>query len=95
MLPPLGPGLAGGLLMSGIASAGGAAAVATVLGALIELGIPEDEAAYYEGEFKAGRSLVTVKADDRYEEAANILRSCGGFDRKSAAGRSATNVNVP
>jgi len=95
MLPPLGPVIAGGLLMSVIASAGGGAAVATVLGALIGLGIPEDEAAFYEGEFKAGRPLVTVKANERYQEALNILRRCGAYDRQSAADRSATDVSVP
>src|SRR2546430_6044130 len=81
---------AGGLLMSVIASAGGAAAVGTILGALVGLGIPEHEAKYYEGEFHAGRTLVTVKAEGRAADAASILRSCGAYDMQSAGSRTGT-----
>lgn len=59
--------LVGGLLAGGAASGG-------LLGALIGLNIPEDEARQYEREFHSGRTLVTVKAGDRYEEAVAILR---------------------
>jgi hypothetical protein len=47
---------------------------------LIGLGIPEDEAHYYEDEFKAGRLVVTARAENRYEEAAQVLRRHGGYD---------------
>lgn len=68
LFPPLGI-VAGGTLMALLASAGTGAGVATVIGALVGLGIPEDEAAYYEGEVKGGRTLVTVQADGRQDEA--------------------------
>lgn len=80
MLPAVGPVIAGGILASVLASAAGGAAVAGVIGALIGLGIPEDEAQYYEGEFQAGRTLVTVKADGRSDEVRSILRRHGAYD---------------
>jgi len=54
----------------------------TVLGGLIGLGIPEEEATRYEAEFHAGRALVTVDAGvGRALEAAEILNRHGaGMD---------------
>jgi hypothetical protein len=46
-----------------------------VLGALIGLGVPENEAREYETEFTIGRIIVTVRAGSRYAEAAAILRA--------------------
>jgi uncharacterized protein (TIGR02271 family) len=82
IFPPLGV-VAGGTLMAVLASAGAGAAAASVAGALIGLGIPEEEARYYEGEVKAGRTVVTVKADGRYDEAVAVLRRFGGYDMAS------------
>src|SRR5262245_38918665 len=62
MLPAIGPAIAGGALATILSSAAAGAATATVAGALIGLGIPEEEARYYEEEFKAGRIIVTVHA---------------------------------
>jgi flagellar motility protein MotE (MotC chaperone) len=56
-----------------------------LIGALIGLGIPEEEARYYEGEFQAGRTLVTACPEGRREEAADILRRHGARDIESAA----------
>ena len=78
VLPALGPVILGGLLASVAASAVGGAAVGGVVGALVGLGVPEEEARYYESEFHAGRTLVTVRAPGRYEEATAILRRHGG-----------------
>ncbi len=80
LLPAIGPVIAGGVLASVLASAAGGAAVAGVVGALIGMGIPEDEARYYEEEFHAGRTLVTVQADGRVEEAQAIMRRHGAYD---------------
>jgi len=84
LLPAVGPIIAGGLLASVLASAAGGAVVGGIVGALIGLGIPEEEARYYEGEFQAGRMLVTVKADGRYDEAYAILRRHGAYDMRTA-----------
>lgn len=78
LLPAIGPVVAGGVLGSLLASAAAGAATGGILGSLIGLGIPEDEARYYEGEFQGGRTLVTVRTDGRAEEAMNIIRMHGG-----------------
>ena len=80
MLPAIGPVIAGGILGSLLASAAGGAAVAGIAGALIGLGIPEEEASYYDEEFREGRTIVTVRADDRYDEAVGIMRRHNGLD---------------
>jgi len=81
VIPVLGPVIAGGTLAVILANAAGGAVIAGLAGALIGLGIPEDEAQYYETEFKSGRYIVTVKADGRHDEAMAILRRHGAHDR--------------
>jgi len=76
--------IAGGTLMALLASAGAGATVGTVIGGLIGLGIPEEDASYYEGEFKSGRTIVTVRADARYSEATDILRRHGAVERATS-----------
>jgi uncharacterized protein (TIGR02271 family) len=83
-LPAIGPVIAGGIFASILASAAGAGAAGGLIGALIGLGIPEEEAHYYHGEFEAGRTIVTVKADNRCEEAHAILNRYGAYDKSSA-----------
>src|SRR5262245_44577448 len=88
VLPGIGPVVAGGLLGSLLASAAGGAAVASIVGLLVGLGIPEDEAAYYDSEFKAGHTIVTVRDDARADEAWAILRRHGAYNmhhRREAA----------
>ena len=85
VMPVIGPVIAGGLLASVLASAAGGAAIAGVAGALVGLGIPEDEAQHYEGEFKSGRTLVTVKAGGRNDEAWSILQRNGAYRRDAGA----------
>jgi hypothetical protein len=80
VLPGIGPVVAGGLLGSLLASAAGGAAVGGAAGALAGLGIPAEEARYYEGELKAGRTLVTVRAEGRGDEAWLALRRHGAFN---------------
>ena len=89
VLPAIGPAIAGGTLAALLSSAAAGAATAGVAGALIGLGIPEEEANYYEGEFKAGRTLVTVDAGSRLPEAQSILDESGGYDMRSAPERAA------
>jgi hypothetical protein len=84
MLPAIGPVIAGGLLASVLASAAGGAAIAGIVGALVGLGIPEEEAKYYEGEVKAGHTLVTVKAAGRSDEVRGLFARYGAYDMHSA-----------
>ncbi len=81
MLPAIGPVIAGGLLGAIVASAAGAGVAGGLVGVLIGLGIPEEDAHYYEGEFKKGKTLVTVHADNRAAEAWAILSRNGAYDR--------------
>jgi uncharacterized protein (TIGR02271 family) len=41
------------------------------------MGVPEEEADHYNREFEAGRTIVTVKADGRSDEARTILQRYG------------------
>ena len=83
MLPAIGPVIAGGLLASILASAATAAAAGGLAGALIGMGIPEEEARHYESELKAGRTVVTVRANGRGAEAWDILNRFGAIDSGS------------
>lgn len=88
MLPAIGPIVAGGILGSVLASAAAGAAAGGVVGALVGLGVPEEEARYYDKEVSSGRTLITVNAGPRYSEAVSILRDHGARDvtsRESAA----------
>lgn len=81
VLPAIGPIIAGGLLTAVIASAASGAAAGGVVGALIGLGVPDDDAKYYEEELKKGRTIVVVDAGERMAEAIHILRGCGSYNR--------------
>jgi uncharacterized protein (TIGR02271 family) len=89
VLPAIGPAIAGGTLAAILSSAAAGAATAGLAGTLIGLGIPEDEANYYDEEFRAGRVLVTVDAGGRLQEAQAILMRSGGYDMRSAPERTA------
>ena len=85
LIPGVGPIVGLGMLA---AIGGGAAAGAVtggLVGTLIGLGIPEDEAHTYQAEIESGRTLVTVKADGRYNEAIQILRSHGALGKGKPA----------
>jgi len=91
VIPVIGPAIAAGTLGVILSNAAAGAAVAGLAGALIGSGIPEEEAKYYHSEFEAGRTIVTVTADGRYDEAYAILQRYGAYDmstRGSATGRS-------
>ena len=77
MLPAVGPVIAGGALAAVLASAAAGAAAGGIIGALVGMGIPEDEAEYYQKEVERGNILVTVQAGDRYEEAQEVLYDFG------------------
>jgi uncharacterized protein (TIGR02271 family) len=76
-IPGVGPIIAGGALASTLAGAGIGAAAGGLIGALVGMGIPEDDAAYFEEGVRAGGILVTVDAGSRIQEAREILRSRG------------------
>ena len=53
---------------------------------LVSMGLPEEEARYYQSELELGRTIVTVEAGDRREDALEILRSNGGYDATTRRG---------
>ena len=94
VIPVIGPILAVGPLAAALISAAGGAAAGGLVGALVGWGIPEEDAAYYENEVKAGRYLVTVETSDRLEEARAILHRFSGFDRHTWAAVRADRANT-
>ena len=84
LIPGIGPVIAGGLLAGILGGAAVGAAGGGLLGALVgSMGVPEEEARYYDDEFKAGRTIVTVKSNGRYDEARAILQRFGAYDVES------------
>jgi len=93
VIPVIGPAIAAGTLGVILSNAAAGAAIAGLAGALVGYGIPEEEAQYYHGEFEAGRTIVTVHADGRGDEATAILRRHGAYDmstRGATAARAST-----
>ena len=84
VIPGVGPIIAGGALASTLAGAGIGAAAGGLLGALMGMGIPEEDARYFDEGFKAGGTLVTVNAEGREAEARNRLYE-GGADLGSSS----------
>src|SRR3954451_3813338 len=82
-IPGVGPIIAAGPLAAAL---GGAALGATgggIIGALTGVGVPEDEARYYNGEFTRGALVVTCQAQGRYDEARSVLGEHGGPEAQS------------
>lgn len=46
---------------------------------LVKMGVPPEDARYYQNEFEAGRAIVAVQANGRMQEATNILVRHGGY----------------
>jgi len=81
VIPVIGPVIALGTLGTILLNATGGAAILGLVGALVGLGIPEEDAKYYESEVHGGRFLVTVDAGTRTAEAWNVLHRAGGYNR--------------
>ena len=92
VIPVVGPAIAAGTLGVILSNAAAGAGIAGVVGALVGAGIPEHEAKYYQGELESGRSIITVNADGRNDEAIAILRRCGGYDMNSRSAASARSL---
>jgi uncharacterized protein (TIGR02271 family) len=50
---------------------------------LVNLGLPQSEANFYNNEFEQGHTIVTVNTTDRQQDAQNILNRDGGYDINS------------
>lgn len=81
LLPAIGPVVAGGLLAAVAASAAAGAGAAALVGTLVGLGISDEDAAYYDEEFKKGRTIVVVRDDERRNLVQTIFRGHGAEPR--------------
>jgi len=81
-IPGLGPFIAAGPIMAGLAGLGVGGAVGGVTGALIGMGIPEFEAKRYEGRLQKGGILLSVHCDtsDQIDRAKKVLKATGAED---------------
>jgi hypothetical protein len=77
LIPGIGPAVAGGVLAAVLTGAGVGLATGGIVGALTGMDVPEEEARRYERDVQAGRTIVTVKAGARNDEAESILRRHG------------------
>jgi hypothetical protein len=90
-IPGLGPFIAAGPIMAGLAGLGVGGAVGGVTGALIGMGIPEFEAKRYEGRLQKGGILLSVHCDtaEEIKRAKEIMTRTGAED-VSSTGESST-----
>src|ERR1700735_3719980 len=93
VIPGVGPFIAAGPIMAGLAGLGVGGAVGGLIGALVGMGIPEYEAKRYEGRLKNGGVLLSVHCDTSAEidRAKEILKHTGAEDI-SSAGESSSGV---
>jgi hypothetical protein len=79
LLPGIGEVLVGGVMATIAAGAVVGATAGGMLGSLLWAGLPEDEAERFAQEIRAGKIIVTVHTDDRYDEACRLLRENGAL----------------
>jgi hypothetical protein len=81
-IPGLGPFIAAGPIMAGLAGLGVGGAVGGATGALIGAGIPEFEAKRYEGRLQKGGILLSVHCDtsEEIKRAKDVLKATGAED---------------
>jgi tetrahydromethanopterin S-methyltransferase subunit C len=97
-IPGVGPFIAAGPIMAGLAGLGVGGAVGGLVGALVGMGIPEYEAKRYEGRVKGGGTLLSVHCDTsaQVSRAKELLKSSGAEDisstSESAAGEPRADV---
>jgi tetrahydromethanopterin S-methyltransferase subunit C len=84
-IPGVGPFIAAGPIMAGLAGLGIGGAVGGLVGALVGMGIPEYEAKRYEGRVKDGGTLLSVHCDtsEQISRAKDMLKSSGATDISS------------
>ena len=84
-IPGLGPFIAAGPIMAGLAGLGVGGAVGGVTGSLIGVGIPEFEAKRYEGRLQKGGILLSVHCDtsEEIKRAKEVLKATGAEDVSS------------
>ena len=91
LIPGVGPLVVGGILASALMGMGVGAATGGLIGALVGMGVPEEDARYFDAGLREGRTLVTVSNTDGASEALGILERHGadlGPSKSAASKRS-------
>ena len=91
LIPGVGPLVVGGILASALMGMGVGAATGGLIGALVGMGVPEEDAKYFDSGLREGRTLVTVSNTDEASEALGILERHGadlGPSKSAASKRS-------
>lgn len=96
-IPGLGPFIAAGPIMAGLAGLGVGGAVGGVTGALIGFGIPEFEAKRYESRLQKGGILLSVHCDtsEEIKRAKEVMERAGGEDISSTGEASVDTKSDP
>jgi uncharacterized membrane protein len=81
-IPGIGPVVAAGPIAAALAGAGVGAATGGMLGALNDMGVPGNEAKYYQEAIRRGGTMLVVQAggDTSAEQAQSILDRHGAID---------------
>lgn len=87
----------GGGLLAGLKNLfrGGDTGKSNVYDDMVDMGMPAEDARYYQGEYEAGRSIVGVSDESRLQEASTILTRFGGYGaNRRAASQTASNETI-
>ena len=82
VLPVVGPILAAGPIAAALITAAGGAAAGGIVGSLTGLGIGAKDAEFYEKELQEGRTLVTVHAEKREDEAWKVMERHSAYNHE-------------
>jgi hypothetical protein len=77
LIPGLGPLVVGGVLASALMGMGVGAATGGLIGALVGMGVPEEDARYFDAGLREGRTMLTVSGTQGAPEAVAILQRHG------------------
>jgi hypothetical protein len=96
-IPGVGPLIAAGPIMAGLAGLGVGGAVGGLVGALVGMGIPEYEAKRYEGQVKNGGTLLSVHCDtaEQISRAKDFLKGTGATDIASTGESAGIKTDTP
>lgn len=95
-IPGVGPLIAAGPIMAGLAGLGVGGAVGGLVGALVGMGIPEYEAKRYEGQVKGGGTLLSVHCDtsEQISRAKDLLNGTGATDIASTGEAASASTRI-
>src|SRR3984957_11631926 len=74
-----GHGASGGGILASLKSLFTGEETGSVYNDLVSMGVSQDDASYFQQEYEAGHSIVTVLAGERMQEATALLARYGGY----------------